>query len=66
MLKKIGELEIAESSHAALNTTEEVVVCRNLLNSTEEETATQLALQGAIPVSYTHLDVYKRQVVCFL
>ena len=58
MLQTIGEIEVEVSPHAPLNTTKGVVVCRDLLNCTEEDITIELA-----PVSYTHLDVYKRQAL---
>ena len=48
MLKKISEKEVEMSLHATVNTTKGVVLCRDLLNSTEEEIATELAPQRLI------------------
>ena len=43
------------SLHATLNTTKDVVVGRELLNSTEEQIATKLAPQEAITLSLIHI-----------
>lgn len=47
-MEKFGDVEVEVSPHATLNTTKGVVVCRDLLNCTEEEIATELASQGVI------------------
>ena len=48
VMKMIGDIGTEVSPHTTLNITNGVVVCHDLLNCAE-------------PVSYTHLDVYKRQ-----
>ena len=45
-LQKIGDIEVVV--HTTLNTTKGVVVCRELLNCSEEETVTELAFKALL------------------
>lgn len=46
--KKISDIDVDVSPNSTLNTTKGVVVCWDLLNYTEDEIASKLALQGII------------------
>ena len=47
-MKWIGYIETERSRHTNLNATKGMVLCHDLLNYTEEETATELAPQGVM------------------
>ena len=40
-----------------------VVITNKILNSNQEPQEKEWPLYSLLPVSYTHLDVYKRQVI---
>ena len=61
----LNKLTLGDTFMLKGSTADEVVLCAALASRAEDKDTIDLAVIGGVkdPVSYTHLDVYKRQVV---